>query len=128
MTIQFTVSPDFGPDAIAAWYFFNTWLQRATGEQVHLELYRDFAAQRTAVARGAVDLIFANPYDAAALVRDHGYVPLARPTATPSSAAASRRSLNDRQPYPVSLKSGRRRCRVCLTMDPQSFARSPRSA
>ncbi|MGE0732801.1 MAG: PhnD/SsuA/transferrin family substrate-binding protein [Acidimicrobiia bacterium] len=79
MTLQFTVSPDFGPDAISGWYLLNTWLQRATELPSHLELYHDFPAQHAAIEAGAVDLIYANPYDAAMLIRDHGFTPLARP-------------------------------------------------
>lgn len=79
MTYQFTVSPDFPPDYIAGWYVLNTYLQRETGEHIHLELYDRFDDQRAAIASGSIDMIYANPYDAAALVRDHGFLALARP-------------------------------------------------
>lgn len=79
MTYNFTVSPDFPPEAIAGWYVLNTYLQRETGEHIHLELYDRFADQRAVIAAGGVDMIYANPYDAATLVRDHGFVALARP-------------------------------------------------
>lgn len=77
--VQFTVSPDFGPDRIAGWYVFNTWLQHACGHRVHLELYSDFAAQRRALQAGAIDLIYANPFDAAELVREQGFLAVAKP-------------------------------------------------
>ncbi|MGE3329073.1 MAG: phosphate/phosphite/phosphonate ABC transporter substrate-binding protein [Acidimicrobiia bacterium] len=77
--LQFTVSPDFGPDAIAGWFIFNTWLQHAIAEPVHLELYDSFAAQRAAIDARTVDLVYANPYDASLLVRSHGFVPIVRP-------------------------------------------------
>jgi phosphonate transport system substrate-binding protein len=60
MPYNFTVSPDFGPDHLAGWYVFNTWVQRILGEAVHLEIYRDFASQRRAIDAGDVDLIL-NP-------------------------------------------------------------------
>ena len=77
MTLQLTVSPDFSPDHIAGWYVFNTWLQRKLGVRIHLELYDDFDSQRQAIAANKVDLIYANPYDAAMLVREKGFVAIA---------------------------------------------------
>lgn len=74
-----TVSPDFKPDKIAGWYIFNTCFQKATGLDLHLELYDSFDAQREAIAAGKVDLIYANPYDAAMLVNDYGFRPLVKP-------------------------------------------------
>ncbi|PID46030.1 MAG: phosphate ABC transporter substrate-binding protein [Proteobacteria bacterium] len=78
-----TVSPDFMPDYIAGWYIFNTWLQRQLGENIHLELYSDFAEQRAAIARDEIDLIYANPYDAAMLVREKGFRAIAAPLDKP---------------------------------------------
>jgi phosphonate transport system substrate-binding protein len=79
MPWQFTVSPDFPPDQLPGWYVFNTWLQRTLGEPVHLETYLDFPTQRAAIAADQIDLIYANPYDAAMLVRDKGFTGVARP-------------------------------------------------
>jgi phosphonate transport system substrate-binding protein len=79
MTLQLTVSPDFSPDHIAGWYVFNTWLQRRLGERIHLELFENFESQRAAIDADRVDLIYANPYDAAMLVRQKGFVALAAP-------------------------------------------------
>lgn len=78
-----TVSPDFMPDYIAGWYIFNTWLQRQLGENIHLELYNDFAAQREAIEQDEIDLIYANPYDAAMLVREKGFSAVAAPLGKP---------------------------------------------
>lgn len=74
-----TVSPDFSPDHIAGWYIFNTWLQRQLGVSIHLELYDDFESQRKAIAEDKIDLIYANPFDAAMLVREKGFTAVARP-------------------------------------------------
>jgi len=79
MTYQFTVSPDFGPSHIAGWQIFNTFLQRKLSEAIHFELYDSFDAQHKAIAEDNVDLIYANPYDAAMLVRDKGFVAIAKP-------------------------------------------------
>ncbi|HQY08786.1 MAG: phosphate/phosphite/phosphonate ABC transporter substrate-binding protein [Burkholderiales bacterium] len=86
MTLQLTVSPDFSPDHIAGWYVFNTWLQRKLGVRIHLELYDDFDSQRQAIAANKVDLIYANPYDAAMLVREKGFVAIAAPASKPDEA------------------------------------------
>ncbi len=80
MGYQFTVSPDFPPDKLSGWFIFNTWLQRRIGEGIHLEIYDSFHGQRDAISAGRVDLIYANPYDAAMLVRDRGFAAVARPS------------------------------------------------
>ncbi len=84
-----TVSPDFTPDYIAGWYIFNTWLQRQLGENIHLELYDNFATQREAIIRDEIDLIYANPYDAAMLVREKGFSAIAAPLNKPDEVILS---------------------------------------
>ena len=79
MTYQMTVSPDFPPQQIAGWYIFNTWLQNRLGMGIHLELYPDFPSQREAILNDKVDLVYANPYDAAMLIREKGFRVLVRP-------------------------------------------------
>lgn len=74
-----TVSPDFKPDKIAGWYVFNTFFQKTADLSVSLNLYSSFDELHTAVAEKKVDLIYANPYDAASLVNDHGFLPMVRP-------------------------------------------------
>ena len=102
--LELTVSPDFSPEHIAGWYVFNTWLQRRLGERIHLELYEDFAAQRQAIAADKVDLIYANPYDAAMLVREKGFVAIAAPRDCPDEvviavpADSPAQSVEDLQP------------------------------
>jgi len=78
MSYQFTVSPDFTPDHLSGWYIFNTWLQKQTGNAIHLEMYNDFQGQRDAINSDQVDLIYANPFDAAMLVRKRGFKPLVK--------------------------------------------------
>lgn len=76
MIYNFTVSPDFNTKYLSGWYIFNTWLQRAAGIAIHLELYNDYPSQRQAIAEDRIDLIYANPYDATLLVREKGFIPL----------------------------------------------------
>jgi phosphonate transport system substrate-binding protein len=75
---MFTVSPDFSPNHLSGWYIFNTWLQRQTGEAIHLELYDNFQTQRNAIQANQIDLIYANPFDASMLVREKGFLPLVK--------------------------------------------------
>ncbi len=75
---QLTVSPDFTPSHISGWYIFNTWLQRCLNARVHCELYDDFDSQRQAIRDDRVDLIYANPFDAAMLVREKNFTALAK--------------------------------------------------
>lgn len=79
MPYNFTVSPDFTPNHLSGWFIFNTWLQRVLDEAIHLELFDNFFDQRQAIQADKVDLIFANPYDAAMLVRHKGFTPLTKP-------------------------------------------------
>ena len=79
MSYIFTVSPDFTPDHLSGWYIFNTWLQRQTGLPIHLEMYNNFSDQRAAIRDDKISLIYANPFDAAMLVRDKGFSPLVKP-------------------------------------------------
>ncbi len=80
MSYTMTVSPDFPPAQIAEWYILNTWLQKQLDTQIHLELYDSFEEQRKAVAEGKIDLIYANPFDASMLVREQGFIAVAKPS------------------------------------------------
>ena len=79
MPLNLTVSPDFAPDHISGWFYFNTYLQRKLGIPIHLELYDSFEKQRSDIRAGKVDLIYANPYDASMLVREMGFKALMKP-------------------------------------------------
>lgn len=78
MAFEFTVSPDFSPDHLSGWYIFNTWLQKQSDTAIHLEMYNNFQSQREAIQNDTVDLIYANPFDAAMLVREKGFQPLVK--------------------------------------------------
>lgn len=79
MPYQFTVSPDFSPEHLSGWYIFNTWLQKQSGEAIHLALFDSYQLQREEIRLDHIDLIYANPFDAAMLVREKGFMPLVKP-------------------------------------------------
>lgn len=89
MKLNLTISPDFSPEKLAGWYIFNTWLQRKLNIDCHLELYGSFAEQRAGIATDKVDLIYANPYDAAMLVREKGFVAVTHPMGLPDEAVVA---------------------------------------
>lgn len=74
-----TVSPDFKPDKIAGWYVFNTCFQKKSDLSLHMMMFNDFAELHEAIKAEKVDLIYANPFDAAMLVNEYGFAPLVRP-------------------------------------------------
>ena len=95
MPYHFTVSPDFTPDHLSGWYIFNTWLQKQTNCAIHLEIYNNFLEQRTAINEDKVDLIYANPFDAAMLVREKGFKPLVKPVGESDEAIIAIKSDSD---------------------------------
>lgn len=114
LVYRFTVSPDFPPERIASWYVLNTHLQRRLDEHLHLELYDGFEPQRADIAAGRVDLIYANPFDAAMLVREHGFTPVARPQGIRDEAVVVV-PVNSPVEKVEDLAEG---CRVAFTDDP----------
>lgn len=78
MAYQFTISPDFNANQLSPWYIFNNRLQQFMGDSCHLELYDNFQSLRSAEEAGKVDIIFANAFDTAFLVREKNYIPVAR--------------------------------------------------
>lgn len=114
MTYNMTVSPDFPPDHIAGWYIFNTWLQRELSESIHLELYNDFQQQRIAIQDDQVDLIYANPFDAAILVREKGFTALAAPVGHADEAVIAVLAGSDFQ----EIEDLPIQCKVASTDDP----------
>jgi len=78
MSYLFTVSPDFAPERLSGWYIFNTWLQKQSGAAIHLEMYNHYQSLHEAIKADRIDLIYANPFDAALLVREHGFLPLVK--------------------------------------------------
>jgi len=114
MPFNFTVSPDFAPDHVSGWFYFNTWLQRQLGVDIHLELYDGFEPQRADIRAGKVDLIYANPYDASMLVREMGFRALVRPVAKPDEAVIAVPAGSDA----ASVENLRPGMRLATTADP----------
>lgn len=79
MSLDFLVAPDFAPENFGGWYLLNTVLQRRAGIGLHLLMPADGAEQRQLLDASVVDLVYASPFDASALIRERGYLPLARP-------------------------------------------------
>jgi len=106
MTYNLAISPDFKPDLISGWFFFNTWLQKQLGEGVHLEIHQDFKEQHDAIENGKVDLIYANPFDISQLVRDKGFLPVVKPAAKPDEAiiACHAGSFTEVKDLPTNIK------------------------
>jgi phosphonate transport system substrate-binding protein len=75
----FSISPDYLPSDLTGWFIFNTWLQKITYTRFHLELHDSFEQQRYDLDDDKIDLIYANPFDAAKLVREKGFKPLVKP-------------------------------------------------
>ena len=79
MTYNFLIAPDFSPEHFAGWHMFNNLLQRQSDLGVHLLTPASHAEQNEMLASQEVGLIYANPFDAAALIREKGYRVVARP-------------------------------------------------
>lgn len=77
--LQVTISPDVNIKYLPGWFTFNVWLQKSLGRRCHFGVYEDFTACREALRRDEIDLIYANPYDAALLLREKGFLPVAKP-------------------------------------------------
>lgn len=114
MSFMFTVSPDFTPDHLSGWYIFNTWLQHQSNTAIHLEMYNDFKSQRDAIAADQIDLIYANPFDAAMLVREKGFLPLVKAAGESDEAIIAVNASNSITDV-AELASG---TRVAFTDDP----------
>jgi len=92
MNYVMTISPDFNIKFVPGWFVFNSWLQKHLGQGIKLEMFMDFPAQQAALDSERIDLIFANPSNAATLVRERGFVPIARPLGRSDEAVIAARA------------------------------------
>ncbi|MFB2538873.1 MULTISPECIES: PhnD/SsuA/transferrin family substrate-binding protein [unclassified Acinetobacter] len=83
MAYNFLIAPDFAPERFAGWHLLNTLLQKRMNAQIHLLTPASHTEQCETVLQGNVSVIYANPFDATALIREHGYRAIARPIAKP---------------------------------------------
>lgn len=79
MNLNFLIAPDFPPQYFGGWHFLNTRLQHLIDGNVHLMMPANEDEERKEIDSDKVDLIYANPFDAAKLIREMGYLPVARP-------------------------------------------------
>ncbi|MDO4427624.1 MAG: PhnD/SsuA/transferrin family substrate-binding protein [Moraxella sp.] len=79
MAYNFLIAPDFSPERFAGWHLLNTLLQKRSDLAVHLTTPASHAEQSDLLAKGDIALIYANPFDAAKMIREQGYKAIARP-------------------------------------------------
>lgn len=111
MTLNFLIAPDFSPERFAGWHMLNTLLQRRSGIKLHLLTPASPAEQAALFAEGVVDLVYANPFDAADMIRQQAYVPFARPAGKSDEMVIATRAESTLQ-SPEDLRPG---SRIALT-------------
>ncbi len=80
-SLTLSIAPDIQPEKLPGWHIFTLWLKKELGLSIKALDYESFQAQRDALARDEIDIIFANPFDTSILVREHGFIPIAQPLA-----------------------------------------------
>ncbi len=83
MKLNLLVAPDFAPERFAGWHMFNTVLQKRADFATHLLTPATATEQSNLINQGNVDMIYANPFDAAVLIREKAYQVVARPVGKP---------------------------------------------
>lgn len=81
LTYNLLIAPDFSPERFAGWHMFNTLIQKRADIHIHLNMPTSHAEQTALINAGNIDLIYANPFDAATLIREQNYQAFARPVA-----------------------------------------------
>lgn len=77
--LNFLIAPDFPPSNYAGWHMLNTLVQRRSGLRLRLLMPGDLKEQRHMLETENIDIVYANPFDATQLVRENGYIALAKP-------------------------------------------------
>ena len=78
-THNMLIAPDFSPERFAGWHMFNTLIQKRANLNMHLNIPDSQAEQQGIISQGDIQVIYANPFDAATLIREQGYRAVARP-------------------------------------------------
>lgn len=112
MTLNFLVAPDFSPQHFAGWHMFNTVLQKRSGMHLRLVMPSNATEQAQLLAGGTIDVLYANPFDAAQLIRDHAYVPFARPVNRSNEIVIATSAAAEQVNAVEDLRSG---CSMALT-------------
>ena len=79
MSYNFIIAPDFPPNLIGGWQTLNTLLQKRSNLAIHLITPSSATEQNQTIDKGDVSIVYANPFDAATLIREKGYKAIARP-------------------------------------------------
>ncbi len=79
MTINLLIAPDFAPERFAGWHMLNTLLQKSSGIAIHLDTPASAQEQNDKIQSQNIEAIYANPFDAATMIREQGYRAVARP-------------------------------------------------
>ena len=79
MRYNLAISPDIHVRHLSDWYLLAARLSRLSGLAIRATFYEDFDALHRAYTDRVVDLVVANASDAALLVRQAGFLALARP-------------------------------------------------
>lgn len=101
MAYNFLIAPDFSPERFVGWHLLNTFLQKRSDLHLHLHTPSSHAEQEEKLTSEDISLVYANPFDAAKMIREQGYKAIARPIGKldemviASSAAGSFGSLDD---------------------------------
>ena len=77
--LNLLITPDFPPEFFANWHMFNTQLQRALDTAIRMQTPTGYREQQEWIDSETVALVYANPFDAGSLMRDKGYIALAKP-------------------------------------------------
>ena len=78
-THNMLIAPDFSPERFAGWHMLNILIQKRANMNMHLNMPAAHAEQQAIIAEGDVQVIYANPFDAASLIREHDHRAVARP-------------------------------------------------
>lgn len=78
-THNMLIAPDFSPERFAGWHMFNILIQKRANLNMHLNIPTSHAEQEKIIEAGDIQVIYANPFDAATLIREQGYRAVARP-------------------------------------------------
>ena len=77
--LNLLITPDFPPDFFAHGHMLHTQLQRALDTTIHLQTPAGYREQQEWIDGETIALVYANPFDAGSLMRDKGYIALAKP-------------------------------------------------
>lgn len=111
MKLNLLIAPDFAPERFAGWHMLNTVVQKKSGLHIRLLTPPSAAEQVELIEAGEADAVYANPFDASAMIRDAGYTAIARPIGKPDEMVIFTKADSALNEVP-DLKPG---CKIALT-------------